>query len=78
MKSQGASFLIWGTALFLPIVIFILAGDNLNERQPVLPFIVCPLLTVCAARLTAKLNLSFLAWAAIAGLAYAALLVFAV
>ena len=70
--------LIWGAAIFLPILIFIVIGDNLNERMPVLPFIVCPLLTVGAARATTKLNLSFLAWAAIGGLAYAAILVFAV
>lgn len=78
MKSQGASILIWAAALFLPVLIFIVIGENLNERQPVLPFIICPLLTVGAARLTTKLNLSFLTWSAIAGLAYAALLVFAV
>ena len=78
MKNQGASILIWAAALFLPVLIFIVIGDNLNERQPVLPFVVCPLLTVGAARLTTKLNLSFLAWSAIAGFVYAALLVFAV
>jgi hypothetical protein len=77
MKSQGASMLIWGFALIFPVLLFIVIGDNLNERQPVLPFIVCPLLFAGAAWLTAK-NLKWVAWAFIAGLAEAALLVFAV
>jgi hypothetical protein len=78
MKSQAVSIIVWALALFLPILIFILIGNNLNERQPLLPFIVCPLLLILAARFTNKLNLSLLAWSAIVGLVYAVILVFAV
>lgn len=77
MKSQGTSLFIWALALILPIVFFIGIGDNLNERQPVLPFIACPLLCAGAAWLTAK-NLSWVAWGAFIGLVEAAALVFLV
>lgn len=77
MKSQGASMLIWGFALIFPILLFIVIGDNLNERQPVLPFVVCPVLFAGAAWLTSK-NWKWVAWGAVVGLAEAALLVFAV
>ena len=76
MKSQGASMLIWGFALIFPVLLFIVIGENLNERQPVLPFIVCPLLFAGAAWLTAK-NLKWVALGAVVGLVEAALLVFA-
>lgn len=77
MKSQGASMFIWALALILPIIFFIGIGDNLNERQPVLPFIACPLLFAGAAWLTAK-NLKWVAWATVVGLVEAAALVFMV
>lgn len=77
MKSQLVSILIWIVALILPVVFFVEIADNLNERAPVLPFIVCPLLCAAAGWLTAK-NLFWVITGAAIGLAEAAALVFLV
>lgn len=73
----------YAVALFLPIIWFTVLADNTNETHPIQPFILCPILFAGAGVIASKgfvfkARAKWLAASILAGLAEAALLVFAV
>jgi uncharacterized membrane protein YjgN (DUF898 family) len=77
MVSQSKGIALMFVGLILPIVFFTAITNNLHERMPVLPFIICPVIMAAVGWVTGK-NLKWAAWSAVIGLAEAAILVFTV
>lgn len=76
------NLLYYGIALIAPILIFVVWGNNLNERQPILVYVVCWLLFVLAGNFsvpgdyTTPSKVKWILWSSFVGIVEATLLVF--